>query len=88
MNLPKTVYLAFRDSKGRMHTINPNAIPADADPEIQAAAWQMRMALAELQPKRGRGRPKGYQVSPESLARSVAGRAETLARKRAAMVAN
>ncbi len=74
----KTVYLAFRDSKGRMHSVNPAEIPADAPAEVREAASQMLAALALVKPKGKRGRPAGYKCSPETVAQMVASRRATL----------
>ena len=80
--MTKPVFLSIRDSKGRMYSVNPFDIKADLPEDVKSQALNLIHAIG-LMPKRGRGRPAGYKCSPESVARSVEGRAKTLAQKRA-----
>ncbi len=79
------IYLAVRNSAGQLRTYNPAELPADVSPDVRAAADAV---LAAVTPKRGRGRPKGYRCSAETVAAMVGARMATLAaRKQAAKVA-
>ena len=78
--MPKPIFLSIRDAKGRMFSVNPFDIRADLPDDVKAQAVSLIHAIGLL-PKRGRGCPKGYRPSPESVTRSVEGRAATRARK-------
>ena len=73
------IYLSIRNARGQMQSIDPQNGPADASPEVRAAAEALAAAMA---PKRGRGRPAGYKCSPETVAQMVASRMATLAARR------
>ncbi len=77
------IFLSLRDAKGRMHSVNPFDIQEHLPTEVKAQAETLIAALS-MKPKRGRGRPKGYKCSGETVAKMVAGTAKTKAAKRQA----
>lgn len=79
------MHLSYRNARGHMQSVDPFNVPAEAPDEIKIVAEAMREVLTvkEAEPKRGRGRPKGYRCSDETIARMREGRQRvTEARRR------